>query len=629
MSESTPTATAGWDPNSILNEIFSGGNATPTPRPRRPLEGLSLADMRQWYRAGALSYDDWLGELVARGETQAQAAASIASALTIGLSTAKGATPGQLTPGEQAAVNAIATSVANQPTATPTTAPTATPTPTGGGPGLLGQLRDLTSRTLDAARAGQAAQAGGAPAPVVPPPAAPAAAASGGTTGGGAAASGGSPAAAAPAPPAPKRIWDFFTDSAGNPMALIYETGKTVKLPKGTQEDDVTAVYEVMRHLPENSPNFMDIFQQFQQAKLDRGVDEYGRPYYDEATDASTRYSGPPLPEKLPRYMQQGIIDAAIDEEAYAEPRAEGGTARSGKTPQVLDKAHGIDLSLFGDPRLVRSRGGDQLYVDYPDAGDSGLAPPIGPVIGPRGGVFATVEEAEKAAYAYGREAASRQAEAARASGEESLVPTIDRNDPRLRELTRRPLDFAYGGELELRRPTSLVDQSTGQVMAQAAMNGPERLKFGGEYWGKHNYGDYLGKGPYGPQPQQPQTQMVRVLVDRFGGWNMSQMQAYWRAEQERLDAERLQNSGRNATSNPRLVQEDPRHWYMKGEPLPKPELRRNVNDDRFMRVPLNFMEQPPMVGTPVERPGYEFPGQRKPRPVYNPERMLSLMKTG
>ena len=82
-----------------------GAGATPTPA-RRPLQERSSSELRQLWRAGRISEDEWRGELQARGSSAQGAADEIAKQKTTGVSTAA-STRGQLTASEQAAVTAL------------------------------------------------------------------------------------------------------------------------------------------------------------------------------------------------------------------------------------------------------------------------------------------------------------------------------------------------------------------------------------------------------------------------------------------------------------------------------------------------------------------------------------------
>jgi hypothetical protein len=298
----------------------------------------------------------------------------------------------------------------------------------------------------------------------------------------------------------------------------------------------------------------------------------------------SNTYKRAPNPEDLPDYMQQELIGGIMTPEIKAQYAANpfGGTARSTR-PNSL--AHGLDIDSLGQGKFVRSKGGDELWIDYEDPGNG----VVGPVIGPGGRVFGSVAEAEKAAYALGREKASDQAWFDRLSPEEQ-ASLEEEQAP-----NRKPLDFAYGGAMQLRRPASVVDRSSGQVIANAAMNGPEQVSFGGE---------------------QPWAG-TRGVTSRFGdpmAWDYS-------ANIPQGGGERPDYSGMIGTENPRLVDENPGMYH-----LLQPPQRRDPfanHQSGVQRRPLNFMTQPPLVPTlPVQGRN----GGR--RPLYNPQKMLDAMRT-
>ena len=82
-----------------------GAGATPAPT-QRPLQERSSSELRQLWRAGRITEDEWRGELQARGSSAQGAADEIAKQKTTGVSTAA-STRGQLTASEQAAVTAL------------------------------------------------------------------------------------------------------------------------------------------------------------------------------------------------------------------------------------------------------------------------------------------------------------------------------------------------------------------------------------------------------------------------------------------------------------------------------------------------------------------------------------------
>lgn len=92
----------------IRNRV-TGGTATPTPKPKRPLEVYSTSDLRQLWRADRLTEAQWKAELIARGESDASATDEIAKQKNVGVSTAA-KTAGQLTASEAAAVASLRSS---------------------------------------------------------------------------------------------------------------------------------------------------------------------------------------------------------------------------------------------------------------------------------------------------------------------------------------------------------------------------------------------------------------------------------------------------------------------------------------------------------------------------------------
>lgn len=105
----TPPITA----EQILEEIRksrAGGTpaagATPTGEQKAPYSTLSDTELRQYWRAGVITEEQWKAALVAKGDSDFDAQAKIARNQNVGLSTAA-ATKGQLTASEAAAVEAI------------------------------------------------------------------------------------------------------------------------------------------------------------------------------------------------------------------------------------------------------------------------------------------------------------------------------------------------------------------------------------------------------------------------------------------------------------------------------------------------------------------------------------------
>src|SRR3990167_11452406 len=87
------------------------GESGPAPR---PLESYSGTELRQLWRAGRISEDDWRAELVARGDSAQSANDEIARQKNIGVSTAA-STRGQLTASESAAVASLKASAPPPP----------------------------------------------------------------------------------------------------------------------------------------------------------------------------------------------------------------------------------------------------------------------------------------------------------------------------------------------------------------------------------------------------------------------------------------------------------------------------------------------------------------------------------
>src|SRR3990167_2499110 len=86
MPEPTPTpANTQTLAQQIAAEILAGESGTAP----RPLESYSGTELRQLWRAGRISEDDWRAELVARGDSAQSANDEIARQKNIGVSTAR------------------------------------------------------------------------------------------------------------------------------------------------------------------------------------------------------------------------------------------------------------------------------------------------------------------------------------------------------------------------------------------------------------------------------------------------------------------------------------------------------------------------------------------------------------
>src|SRR3990167_3708780 len=111
MPEPTPTPTSSQTlvsqiVNTVLKDL-SGDEA-------RPLESYSGTELRQLWRAGRISEQEWNAELVARGDSAQSANDEIARQKNIGVSTAA-STRGQLTASESAAVASLKASAPPPP----------------------------------------------------------------------------------------------------------------------------------------------------------------------------------------------------------------------------------------------------------------------------------------------------------------------------------------------------------------------------------------------------------------------------------------------------------------------------------------------------------------------------------
>jgi hypothetical protein len=201
---------------------------------------------------------------------------------------------------------------------------------------------------------------------------------------------------AASAPPPPPRIWDFFVDPKTNKAYVeILETGDVYELPPGSAEDSVEAIYTVLNGMPPDSPNRPIIEQEFELAKIDQGRDEFGRPYGVNGITDATYGDQVPLPEDLPDWMQEGLINQGdfLDQERLA-------------------RKYGLDFSLYEDPRFARLPSGQLVVQMGANPSDFG-----GPVFANNQRIYRNLEEAEKAELAYGRAAAAEPTQRMRALG--------------------------------------------------------------------------------------------------------------------------------------------------------------------------------------------------------------------
>jgi hypothetical protein len=249
------------------------------------------------------------------------------------------------------------------------------------------------------------------------------------------------------------------------------------ELPEGAQEDSVEAIYTVLNALPADSPNRAEIEAAFEDTKRDIGVDEFGRPYYDAASQTSTRYNAPPLPEDLPDWMQEGLI-------------REGAVLGDDYTEQALSERHrgAGALAPFADPRFARLPSG-QLYLDYGQTAEG--AP--GPVFANQGRIYGSEQEAADAEYAYGRALSSPSNEVLRQQAREAAMiqdmnafvnekGLIDIGPATARASDEQEIDkprrFAGGGSMFADRPKFITDATSGRVEGIFGEAGGETATF-------------------------------------------------------------------------------------------------------------------------------------------------------
>ena len=158
MPEPTPTpANTQTLAQQIAAEILAGESGTAP----RPLESYSGTELRQLWRAGRISPEEWHAELVARGDSAQSANDEIARQKNIGVSTAA-STRGQLTASEAAAVSSLKTSAPSPPAPVANAAASATAGAQAGGNAQFegGGVEGATGTA--AGQAGGTAQPGGA-----------------------------------------------------------------------------------------------------------------------------------------------------------------------------------------------------------------------------------------------------------------------------------------------------------------------------------------------------------------------------------------------------------------------------------------------------------------------------------
>src|SRR3990167_5591134 len=112
MPEPTPTPTSSQTlVSQIDDKVLKDLSGDEAPRPLEPYSGTEL---RQLWRAGRISEQEWNAELVARGDSAQSANDEIARQKNIGVSTAA-STRGQLTASEAAAVSSLKASAPPPP----------------------------------------------------------------------------------------------------------------------------------------------------------------------------------------------------------------------------------------------------------------------------------------------------------------------------------------------------------------------------------------------------------------------------------------------------------------------------------------------------------------------------------
>lgn len=260
--------------NEIVKEVTAGG--TGGKAPARDLQGYSESELRLLWRAERITEDQWKAELVARGASPQGAADQVAVQKNTGVSTAA-ATKGQLTAGEQSAVDALKSSLAASASATaapaasgsstagafsqPNTNPTtladrmkqaratgsAPLVPEGSQPGgsvgpagrTVDQVRG-TEYKSDAERAWYLQQTGGKPTPSASASSAAGSSSRPSVSSGGGTGGSGSPAAAASPAIAGDYVWN-------NGRPYIAYQGQKYMLPPGVQEDDPRVVSLLQR----------------------------------------------------------------------------------------------------------------------------------------------------------------------------------------------------------------------------------------------------------------------------------------------------------------------------------------------------------------------------------------------
>src|SRR3990167_4523353 len=164
MPEPTPTpANTQTLAQQIAAEILAGESGTAP----RALEAYSGTELRQLWRAGRISPEEWHAELVARGDSAQSANDEIARQKNIGVSTAA-STRGQLTASESAAVSSLKTSAPSPPAPVANAAASATAGAQAGGNAQFegGGVEGATGTA--AGQAGGTAQQGGAQALTAP-----------------------------------------------------------------------------------------------------------------------------------------------------------------------------------------------------------------------------------------------------------------------------------------------------------------------------------------------------------------------------------------------------------------------------------------------------------------------------
>src|SRR3990167_6373549 len=166
MPEPTPTPTSSQTlVSQIVDKVLKDLSGDEAPR---PLESYSGTELRQLWRAGRITEQEWNAELVARGDSAQSANDEIARQKNIGVSTAA-STRGQLTASESAAVASLKASAPPPPAPVANAAASATAGGQAGAGGIAESPGgELAARQPSAGTFGGTAQPGSARALTAP-----------------------------------------------------------------------------------------------------------------------------------------------------------------------------------------------------------------------------------------------------------------------------------------------------------------------------------------------------------------------------------------------------------------------------------------------------------------------------